>query len=91
MELHEHIDWILAIGDLLTKVGLANDTCIVGSGPGGAFATEVAIFWPHKVSKSALIAPWGIFDEHDPMADPWGQRKPELEIFLCKSRGLERA
>ena len=31
----------------------------------------------------ALIAPWGLFDEKEPMADPWAQRTPELPALLC--------
>ena len=31
----------------------------------------------------ALIAPWGLFDEKEPMTDPWAQRPPELPALLC--------
>jgi pimeloyl-ACP methyl ester carboxylesterase len=30
-----------------------------------------------------LIAPWGLFDETDPMTDPWAQRAPEVPALLC--------
>ena len=83
-KLDEHIDWILAVRDLLNRVGLEDGTRLVGSGPGGAFAAEMAVFWPHKVSKLALIAPWGLFDDDAPMTDPWGQRKPEQPALLCE-------
>lgn len=78
-----HTDWILATRDLLASAGLLDGSPLVGSGPGGAMAAEMAAFWPKAVSKLALIAPWGLFDEADPMGDPWAQRKPALASFLC--------
>jgi pimeloyl-ACP methyl ester carboxylesterase len=30
-----------------------------------------------------LIAPWGLFDEKEPMTDPWAQRAPEVPALLC--------
>jgi len=35
------------------------------------------------VRRLALIAPWGLFDEKDPMTDPWAQRAPEVPGLLC--------
>lgn len=84
LKLDSHIDWVLAVGDLLCGAGLDDTACLIGSGPGGSFAAEAAAFWPRSVQKLALIAPWGLFDEKDPMTDPWGQRKPELAGLLCK-------
>ncbi len=84
-KLDEHIDWVLAVRDLLNTSGLDEGAQLVGSGPGGAYAAEMAAFWPHKISKLALIAPWGLFDEAEPMTDPWGQRKPEIAALLCEN------
>jgi len=78
-----HIDWVLAVRDLLDRAGLAEGAVLVGSGPGGSFAAEIAAFWPDSVAALALIAPWGLFDEAEPMCDPWGQRKPEIAGLLC--------
>jgi len=82
-KLDAHIDWVLAVGDLLRATGLNDAAGLVGSGPGGSFAAEAAAFWPQSVPKLALIAPWGLFDEKDPMTDPWGQRKPDVAGLLC--------
>ncbi len=82
-QLTEYIDWILAVRDLLNRVGLEDGTRLVGSGPGGAFASEMAVFWPHKVSKLVLISPWGLCLDAAPMTDPWGQRQPEVAGLLC--------
>ena len=83
-KLDGHIDWVLAVGDLLRGAGLEDAAVLVGSGPGGSFAAEAAAFWPHAVPKLALIAPWGLFDEKQPMTDPWGQRKPDMAGLLCQ-------
>jgi abhydrolase domain-containing protein 6 len=79
-----HIDWVLAVRDLLLAAGLDDGAVLVGSGPGGAFAAEMAAFWPEHVARLVLISPWGLFDETEPMTDPWGQRKPELPGLLCR-------
>ena len=81
-----HTDWILAIRDLLDGAGLlggSGGAALVGSGPGAAMAADIAAFWPEKVSRLALISPWGLFDEADPMGDPWARHKPALAGFLC--------
>jgi abhydrolase domain-containing protein 6 len=31
----------------------------------------------------ALIAPWGLFDDKEPMTDPWAQRAPDVPGLLC--------
>ena len=33
--------------------------------------------------KLALIAPFGLFDETEPVTDPWGQRPEQVAGFLC--------
>jgi len=35
------------------------------------------------VRRLALIAPWGLFDEKDPVTDPWAQRPPDVPALLC--------
>jgi pimeloyl-ACP methyl ester carboxylesterase len=80
--LDSHLDWVLAVRELLQKAGL-DGADLVGSGPGGSFAAEVAAIWPQMVRRLALIAPWGLFDEKEPAADPWAQRAPDLPGLLC--------
>lgn len=83
-----HLDWILAVRDLLNGCGLeGGDTCLAGSGPGASFALEIAALWPHKVAKLAVVAPWGLYDEAEPMTDPWAQRQNELPGMLCADPG----
>jgi pimeloyl-ACP methyl ester carboxylesterase len=56
---------------------------LAGSSVGGSFAAEVAAIWPNVVRRLVLIAPWGMFDEKEPMTDPWAQRAPEVPALLC--------
>ncbi len=63
-----HIDWVLAIRDLLKQSGLLDGAPLIGSGPGGSLAADVAAFWPDDIDRLALIAPWGLSDGDAPMA-----------------------
>src|SRR3982750_3890917 len=68
--LDTHLDWVLATHQLLVKAGL-DGADLVGSTAGGSLAAEVAAIWPRQVRRLALIAPWGLFDQQNPMTDPW--------------------
>jgi pimeloyl-ACP methyl ester carboxylesterase len=50
---------------------------------GGAFAAEMAAIFPNYVRRLAVIAPFGLFDERQPAADPWAQRKDVLPGLMC--------
>jgi abhydrolase domain-containing protein 6 len=76
-ELDTHLDWVLAVRQLIDKAGLAGAD-LVGSSVGGSFAAEMAAIWPDKVKRLALIAPFGLFDEKDPATDPWAQKQDEI-------------
>ena len=80
--LDTHLDWVLAVRRLLHMAGLEGAD-LVGGTVGGSFAAEVAAIWPQAVRRLVLIAPWGLFDEREPMADPWAQRAPEVPGLLC--------
>jgi len=80
--LDSHLDWLLAVRELLQKAGL-DGADLAGGSVGGSLAAEVAAIWPAMVHRLALIAPWGLFDEKEPAADPWAQRAPELPGLLC--------
>jgi pimeloyl-ACP methyl ester carboxylesterase len=82
-ECDSHTDWVLAVRDLLAGAGLLDGSPLAGSGPGASLAAEMAAFWPEQVAKLALIAPWGLFDEAEPMGDPWARHRPALAGFLC--------
>lgn len=80
--LDSHLDWVLAVHEILHKAGL-DGADLAGSSVGAALAAEVAAIWPQSVRRLALIAPFGLFDEADPPADPWAQRPPDVPNLFC--------
>ncbi len=80
--LDTHLDWILAVHQLLDKAGLGGAD-LVGASVGGSFAAEMAAIFPSSVAKLALIAPFGLFDEAEPAADPWAQRRDAVAGVMC--------
>jgi abhydrolase domain-containing protein 6 len=80
--LDSHLDWVLAVRQLLQKADLEGAD-LAASTVGGSFAAEIAAIWPGSVRRLALIAPWGLFDEKEPMTDPWAQRAPDVPGLLC--------
>ena len=80
--LDTHLDWLLAVHELLQKSEL-DGADLAGSSVGGSFAAEMAALWPDSVARLLLIAPFGLFDESDPPADPFAQRAKELPAVLC--------
>jgi pimeloyl-ACP methyl ester carboxylesterase len=79
--LDTHLDWVLAVRQLIDKAELAGAD-LVGSSVGASFAAEVAAIWPDKVKRLALIAPFGLFDEKDPATDPWAQKQDEVAALM---------
>ncbi len=80
--LDSHLDWILAVRQLLVAAEL-DGADLAGSSVGASFAAEMAAIWPSAVRRLALIAPFGLFDETEPATDPWGQRPELVAGFLC--------
>jgi len=80
--LDTHLDWVLAAHQLIHKAGL-DGADLAGSSVGGSLAAEIAAIWPASVKRLALIAPFGLFDETDPVTDPWAQRAPDVPGLLC--------
>jgi pimeloyl-ACP methyl ester carboxylesterase len=84
--LDSHLDWLLAARQILDKAGLGSangGADLLGASVGGSFAAEMAAIFPRSVRKLALIAPFGLFDESDPAADPWAQRKDNVPALMC--------
>ncbi|HLY45026.1 MAG TPA: alpha/beta hydrolase [Stellaceae bacterium] len=80
--LDAHLDWVLAVHELIRRAGL-DGVDLAGSSVGGSLAAEVAAIWPGSVKRLALIAPFGLFDEADPATDPWAQRAPDVPGLMC--------
>ena len=88
--LDTHLDWVLAVRDIIDKAGLAGAD-LVGSSVGGSFAAEVAAIWPDKVGRLALIAPFGLYDANDPPADPWAQRADQVPSLMTAQPEVYKA
>ena len=83
-----HLDWVVAIRELCQGAGLMAGAPLIGSGPGGSLATEMAAFWPSEIERLVLISPWGLFAEDNPMADPWARRPHEVGPLMCETPEL---
>jgi pimeloyl-ACP methyl ester carboxylesterase len=80
--LDTHLDWLLAVREILDKAGLSGAD-LAGSSVGASLAAEMAALWPDTVRKLALIAPFGLFDEKNPPTDPWAQRADAVPGLMC--------
>ncbi len=80
--LDSHLDWVLAVCQLIDAAGL-DGADLAGSSVGAAFVAEMAAIWPATVRKLALIAPFGLFDDKDPPTDPWAQRGDAVAALMC--------
>jgi pimeloyl-ACP methyl ester carboxylesterase len=80
--LDNHLDWLVAVHQLLRQTDLAGAD-LVGSSVGGAFAADLAAIFPGLVKRLTLIAPFGLFDEKDPATDPWAQRADNVAGLMC--------
>jgi len=69
-------DWLSATLDLLDAADLEGAD-LVGFGPGATLAAECAVFSRTSVGKLVLVAPFGLFDEREPVADLWARRANE--------------
>ena len=63
-------DWIVATSEVLDVAGLAGGP-VVASSIGAMLALEVACVRPEAFSALVLVAPLGLFDVDDPVADPY--------------------
>jgi pimeloyl-ACP methyl ester carboxylesterase len=79
-------DWVCATLDLLEAAGLAGAD-LVGLSVGGALAAEAVAFSPAVAERLVLVAPFGLYDENEPTADPWAQRLEDVPALLCADAG----
>ncbi len=88
--LDTHLDWVLAVHELLEKADLIGAD-LVGSSVGGSLAAEMAALWPSSVRKLVLIAPFGLFQDDEPPTDPWAQRADAVPGLMCADPEIWRA
>jgi len=78
------LDWVLAAGDAFDAAGL--EGCdLIGESVGGALAAEVAAIWPSSVRRLVLMAPFGMFDEKEPVADVFAQMPGRMNAALSEN------
>jgi pimeloyl-ACP methyl ester carboxylesterase len=75
------VDWIAATLDAIEGAGLAGCD-LVGASVGGMLAAEAAALDPSSVRRLVLIAPFGLFDEAEPVADVFAALPAELGLAL---------
>ncbi len=88
--LDTHLDWVLAVREILTRAELLGAD-LAGSSVGGSLVADVAAIWPREVRRIALIAPFGLFDEKDPATDPWAQRADAIPGLMCSDPEVWKA
>jgi pimeloyl-ACP methyl ester carboxylesterase len=79
--LEDLADWVTATLDLLEASGLEGAD-LVGASLGGYLAVEVAAFSPATVRRLVLVAPFGLSDDEEPVADIWARKPRELPGLL---------
>jgi pimeloyl-ACP methyl ester carboxylesterase len=84
-QLHRQLDtladWVICTLDLLEAAGL-DGAELLGHSIGGTLAAEAAAFSRASVKKLVLVAPFGLFDESEPVADPWARRANEIPALF---------
>ena len=81
-QLDNQLDWVVAALGTVEAAGLAGAD-LIGLSVGGALAAEVAAISPGLVNKLVLVAPFGLFDQADPVCDIWTQPPGRLPELLC--------
>ena len=81
--LDEHVDWLLAARDA-HRAADTDGGALVGASSGGALAADIAAVWPEAVGRLVLIAPFGLFDEAEPVADVFAQRPADRSPLLTE-------
>ena len=80
-KLDDTLDWITATLDRIEASGLAGADW-VGASVGGTLAAEAAAL-SGTARRLALIAPFGLFDEKEPVRDIWALRLSEMPETLA--------
>jgi len=82
-QLDEMVDWITVGLDLLDAAGIERADW-VGLSIGGLLAAELAAVAPARVGRLVLVAPFGLQDEAEPTADPYGVKTSALPALITR-------
>jgi pimeloyl-ACP methyl ester carboxylesterase len=80
-EIRDMLDFTLHSWDVVEALGLKNPI-LVGHSMGGMIAAEMAAIAPNDVSRLALIAPAGLWDDEHPIADLFATMPYEMPALL---------
>ena len=84
-QLDSLLDWITATLDLLDGAGL-EQVDLIGASAGGTLAAEVAALG--RAKKLVLIAPFGLYEEGEPVADEWAVRPGDMSLLASDTAKL---
>jgi pimeloyl-ACP methyl ester carboxylesterase len=85
-QLDTQLDWIATALDLVEGAGLVGAD-LIGASVGGTLAAEVAAIAPPYVKKLVLLAPFGIYDEREPVLDVFAQAPGVMPGIACAQTG----
>ena len=80
-EIRDMLDFTLHTWDVVAALGL-EDPILVGHSMGGMIAAEMAAVQPNDVSRLALIAPAGLWDDDHPIPDLFSTMPYEMPELL---------
>ncbi|THD77344.1 MAG: alpha/beta fold hydrolase [Phenylobacterium sp.] len=80
-EIRDMLDFTLHSWDVVEALGL-KDPILVGHSMGGMIAAEMAAIAPNDVSRLALIAPAGLWDDDHPIPDLFSTLPYEMPALL---------
>lgn len=74
-------DWVVATSEAIDLAGITG-TAMVASSVGAMLALEVAAVRPEAFSHLVLVAPFGLYDDADPVADPFATTLSQQRAVL---------
>jgi pimeloyl-ACP methyl ester carboxylesterase len=80
-EIRDMLDFTLHTWDVVEALGL-KDPILVGHSMGGMIAAEMAAVAPNDLTRLALIAPAGLWDDDHPIADLFSTMPYEMPALL---------
>ncbi|WP_419840889.1 alpha/beta fold hydrolase [Candidatus Poriferisodalis sp.] len=83
-------DWIVATSEVADVAGLAGAP-LVASSVGAMLALELAAVRPAAFGDMVLVAPFGLWEDSDPVADPFGTTLSVQRAMLTEDPGATAA
>lgn len=85
----DYLGWLTVAWDVVDATG-ALPCPVIGASVGGMFAAELAVLRPEAVTRVALLAPLGMWDDTLPAEDPFAVPAPE-RLPMMFARGVPDA